>query len=70
MLHVLMFVATYYGSCFCGRGCTYAITAMPLEAGNSSSSTDRDYNVSQSPIPFNNEILRLTSMSKDRKSVV
>ncbi|RVW52254.1 F-box/LRR-repeat protein 15 [Vitis vinifera] len=47
------------------RGCTYAITAMPLEAGNSSSSTDRDYNVSQSPIPFNNEILRLTSMSND-----
>lgn len=47
------------------QGCTYAITAMPLEAGNSSSSTDRDYNVSQSPIPFNNEILRLTSMSND-----
>lgn len=64
MLHFLIFVATYV-SFFCSRGCSYAITAMSSEAGNSSSSADREYNVAHAPIAFNNEILPLTSMLND-----
>ena len=38
---------------------------MSSEAGNSSSSTDREYTVSPSPIAFNNEILSLSTMLND-----